>query len=99
MSCYDCNMEYGGDNWIEAVIPDKIWNKIKPDGCGDGCGILCISCIARRLKLGGFRDIPIWLCGTEPLVAMTGDPAWYLGWLRNWDEETGDKFVMGYKKN
>ena len=30
MPCYDCGMDYEGEDWIEAVIPDKIWNKISP---------------------------------------------------------------------
>ncbi len=60
MPCYDCGLEYSDDGWIEAIIPDKIWNKIKPDGCEDGCGLLCITCIARRLnKLGMKKAIGI----------------------------------------
>lgn len=71
--CYDCGLEYGGLGWIEATIPDKIWNKIKPQDCADGCGLLCINCISRRLKRAGFKKVPVWLCGTEPLVAMAGE--------------------------
>ncbi len=81
MRCYDCNMEYGKD-WIEAVIPDKIWNKIKPDSCG----LLCISCISKRLRKSGFKNVPIWLCGMEPLKAMSGDPEDNIELLRNWDQ-------------
>lgn len=73
--CYDCGLLYGKDGWIEAVIPDKVWNAIKPDGCGDGCGILCITCIARRLKIKGIKNVPVWLCGTENLIAREGDPS------------------------
>lgn len=74
MPCYDCGKEYGKDDWIEAIIPDKIWNAIRPDGCAEGGGILCISCIAKRLKRRGYTNVPVWLCGTEPLRAMVGDP-------------------------
>ncbi|MHA1402130.1 MAG: hypothetical protein ACTSQE_17420 [Candidatus Heimdallarchaeaceae archaeon] len=72
LQCYDCGLEYGGDAWIEAIIPDEIWNEISPTGGGGG--ILCISCIAKRIKQKGYKDIPVWLCGTEPLKAMEGDP-------------------------
>jgi hypothetical protein len=76
---------YGGDSWVEAVIPDKVWNKIKPTGCQDGCGILCISCIARRLRILGMKEVPVWLCGTEPLIAMHGDPSDSLEILRTFE--------------
>jgi len=86
MTCYDCGLKYGGDAWIEAIIPDKIWDEISPTG--DQGGILCISCIARRLKQMGYRDIPVWLCGTEPLRAMTGHSDENVDILRNWDRPT-----------
>ena len=88
--CYDCGLKYGSDGWIEAVIPAKIWNKIKPKDCEDGCGILCITCIARRLTILGFRNVPMWFCGTEPLTVTSGDPGvnkLNLDILRNWDQE------------
>jgi hypothetical protein len=83
--CYDCGRPYGDDGWIEAVIPDKVWNRIKPDGCSDGAGLLCINCISDRLSAAGISDVPVWLCGMEPLKAMHGDPGSYLDMLRNWD--------------
>lgn len=85
MSCYDCGLKYGSDGWVEAIIPDKVWNKIKPGECEDGCGILCISCITRRLNILGYRDVPVWLCGMEPLKTMLGNPAEHLDILRGWE--------------
>lgn len=82
--CYDCGLEYGGIGWIEAVIPDNIWNKISPTG--DQGGILCIICIAKRLEEKGLKDIPIWLCGMEPLKAIMGDPADNMDLLRNYEK-------------
>jgi len=82
VGCYDCGLEYGGDAWIEAVIPDKVWEVISPSH--NQGGILCISCIARRLTEYGFKNIPIWLCGTEPLMTQTGGPDEKLEMLRNW---------------
>lgn len=74
VACYDCGLEYGKSSWIEAIIPDKIWDYIRPDGCGQGCGILCISCISRRLNEKKLSNVPVWLCGTEPLTAKTDGP-------------------------
>ena len=85
--CYDCKLEYGGNGWIEAIIPDKIWNKISPIKSNKQGGLLCITCISKRLKLAGFKDVPIWLCGTEPLRVIEGDPGTNLDLLRNWDQE------------
>jgi len=85
VGCYDCGLEYGGDAWIEAIIPDRVWDEIRPDGCEKGCGILCISCIVKRLREKGFRNIPIWLCGTEPIQAIPGSPGDCLPILRYWE--------------
>lgn len=83
--CYDCGLKYGSDGWIEAIVPDKIWNRIKPSECEDGCGILCITCINRRLKVLGLKDIPVWMCGTESLKAQLEDPINDLKTLREFD--------------
>lgn len=85
VGCYDCGLEYEDPAWIEAVIPDKVWNAIRPDGCGEGCGLLCITCISRRLEKKGYKKVPIWLCGTEPLRAMSGKPGDDLNILREWE--------------
>jgi len=71
--CNDCGMVYGSDSWIEAVVADDIWNKIKPTESDDECGILCISCINRRLKILGYDNVPVWFHGTEALTAREGD--------------------------
>lgn len=80
--CYDCGLAYGEFGWIEAIIPDKVWNEISPTN--DEGGILCISCISKRLAEKGYKDIPVWLCGTEPLKAIAGDPSDSLHILQNW---------------
>lgn len=86
-ACYDCGLAYGGIEWIEAIIPDKIWDRIRPEGTSKGNGILCITCIIRRLRRMGFENVPIWLCGTEPVQAISGDPGDSIVILRNWDIE------------
>ena len=86
VGCHDCGLGYDRDAWIEAIIPDKVWDMIRPDGCGKGCGLLCISCISRRLTRMGLKDVPVWLCGIEPLRAMIRDPGENpdIFVLRNW---------------
>jgi len=62
--CYDCGLPYQDDGWIEANIPDEIWKAISPTG--DDGGLLCVTCMARRLKKAGFEDVPVQFCGAEP---------------------------------
>lgn len=85
-ACFDCGIPYGEETWVEAIIPDKIWNDIRPDGSAENCGLLCISCMTGRLTRSGYIGVPVWLCGTEPLVAMPGDPAQNLDILRNYSK-------------
>lgn len=85
VKCFDCGLDYDSKGWIEAIIPDKVWDEIRPEGVEKGCGILCISCIAKRIKERGFETVPIWLCGTESLRAVPGDPGKCLPILRNWE--------------
>lgn len=60
LSCYDCGLIYAGDHWVEAIIPDDIWEKIenlnKPINMGI---ILCINCIAKRCNDLGLKDVPL----------------------------------------
>ena len=87
--CYDCGLDYGDLGWVEAVIPDKVWNEISPTG--NQGGILCITCISRRLVKKGFKNVPVWICGTEPLrPILCGDREdevqTFL--IRNWEPGT-----------
>lgn len=83
--CFDCKMPYGGIGWIEAIIPDKVWNRIRPEGSAKECGLLCIGCISKRLEVKGFKNVPVFLCGTEHLKAFPGPPNNFMDILRHWD--------------
>ena len=90
-TCYDCGKVYGKDDWIEAIIPDKVWEEINPSEHKGG-GILCIACIAKRLIKAGYGregrgNVPVWLCGTEPFLTMPGqiDSLGQIAILRNWE--------------
>ena len=73
VGCYDCGLPYDrAAGWIETSVPDEIWDTIKPTEEGDG--LLCISCIARRCVEAGLENVPVRLCGTEPLVTVDAFP-------------------------
>lgn len=78
VGCDGCGLSYGSDWWIEAIVPDDIWAQISPTK--DSGGLLCIGCIARRLRTLGLTDVPVMLCGTEPLRAASQQEAFNRGW-------------------
>ncbi len=49
--CADCGLPYGGPGWMDVVLPKDIWTRISPDG--EGNGLLCITCMARRCQRQG----------------------------------------------
>lgn len=59
LACEDCGVLYASPSWVEAVIPNELWNKISPRG--NGGGILCINCIAARCVARGLSGVPVML--------------------------------------
>ena len=49
--------------WCDAHIPEDMWVRISPTG-GIG-GVLCITCMARRLVALGINNVPL-LIGSGP---------------------------------
>ena len=47
IACIGCGFSYDDPAWIEAVVSDKVFEKITVSPY-QGAGILCIQCIARR---------------------------------------------------
>jgi hypothetical protein len=70
VACNDCGLEYGAPGWIEAIVPDDIWKIITPNKKHWRGGILCITCISKRCEEHRLENVPILLCGTEPLRAV-----------------------------
>lgn len=66
--CHDCGLIYGDPGWIETHLPQDVWKQIAPTS--EGNGILCINCISRRLAERGFTDVPIVICGMEPITPV-----------------------------
>lgn len=75
--CFDCGLAYGSEGWIECVVPHEVWRTISPRG--DEGGLLCITCIARRLKRRGSDKVPVMLCGTEAIRAPNQEEAFQRG--------------------
>lgn len=56
--CYDCKLDYV--DFPDMIIPDELWEVINPTHLVDvlhqqyeGAGLLCPTCIARRLHHHG----------------------------------------------
>ncbi len=44
--CQECGRQFK----IDINIPDNLWEKIKPEGKPKGSGLLCGSCIIKKLE-------------------------------------------------
>ena len=44
--CQECNQEYK----VDFIVNDELWEQIKPDGKEQGAGLLCGSCIMKRIE-------------------------------------------------
>jgi hypothetical protein len=54
MSCEDCKRPYGDEHGFpDLIIPYDAWKCISPTG--DDGGLLCPSCICKRLHAKGIR--------------------------------------------
>jgi hypothetical protein len=54
--CQGCGRRYR----VDFLVPDSIWERIKPDGKPKGAGLLCGACIAGRMEaLGQFAAIRV----------------------------------------
>lgn len=65
--CYDCGRQYGDEfGFPDLILPDEVWQAIAPDGHGHG--ILCPSCICRRLHLAGIQTTGFFASGPLQVV-------------------------------
>lgn len=66
--CYDCLRRYGDEHGFpDLVIPDWAWKKISPKG-SEG-GLLCPSCICKRLHEAGIKCEGAFMSG--PIKSIT----------------------------
>jgi len=45
-TCQGCSKQY----IVDLIIPDELWERIKPDGKDSGAGLLCGACIMKRIE-------------------------------------------------
>ena len=55
-TCNDCERPYGEEHGFpDLIIPNVYWRQISPRG--DDSGLLCPSCICKRLYHAGIRGV------------------------------------------
>lgn len=50
--CQGCGEQYK----VDLIVPDEVWERIKPEGKPPGAGLLCGACIMARIEAGGDYD-------------------------------------------
>jgi hypothetical protein len=74
--CFDCGRPYGDEHGFpDLVIVNDLWRRISPTG--DDCGVLCPSCICKRLHdigvrqaYGSFMSGPVWAVERPVMEAL-----------------------------
>ena len=59
-TCQECGKKYK----VDLLIPDELWEKIKPDKKPYGAGLLCGMCIMRRIECLNKYDV-LKICKVE----------------------------------
>lgn len=44
--CHQCGTEFK----VDLLIPDILWERIKPEGKSSGAGLLCGACIMSKIE-------------------------------------------------
>lgn len=66
--CYDCGRRYGDEHGFpDLIIETHAWNAISPTG--DGGGLLCPSCICKRLHEQGIKTTGAFMSGPVDTVS------------------------------
>lgn len=45
-TCQGCGEKYA----VDLILPDELWEEIKPEGKPQGAGLLCGRCIMHRIE-------------------------------------------------
>ncbi len=68
MGCQDCERPYGDEHGFpDLIIPYDAWRRISPSG--DDGGLLCPSCICKRLFDAGLTCEGAFMSG--PVISVT----------------------------
>lgn len=80
MSCEDCNRTYGHEHGFpDLIIPSWVWRKISPTG--DLGGLLCPSCICKRLHDAGITCAGAFMSG--PIRTVSPELMETMRWVEN----------------
>ena len=58
--CQKCGKQYK----VDLIVPDKIWNQVRPENKVEGAGLLCGSCIMQKIE--EISDYDYWLLVKMP---------------------------------
>lgn len=73
--CHDCLRRYGHEHGFpDLLIPDWAWERISPKG-NEG-GLLCPSCICKRLHDVGIRCEGAFMSG--PIISVSEQVMWLI---------------------
>lgn len=86
--CHDCDRPYGDEHGFpDLLIPHDIWRQISPTG--DQGGLLCPSCICKRLHDAGIRCLGAFASG--PINAIPYEEMSSLMWNRTTPDEISER--------
>jgi hypothetical protein len=72
VGCYDCGRPYGDEHGFpDLLITFEAWKQISPRGKGSEGGLLCPSCICKRLHDAGIECAGAFMSG--PVRSVTED--------------------------
>lgn len=81
--CHDCLRPYGDEHGFpDLVIPDWAWLKISPKG-NEG-GLLCPSCICKRLNQQEIRCEGAFMSG--PVISVSEQTMWLISRVNNLEQ-------------
>lgn len=70
VGCFDCGRQYGDEfGFPDLIIPFWAWEQISPHG--DDSGLLCPSCICKRLHEAGIKCRGAFMSG--PITSVSQD--------------------------
>lgn len=85
VGCFDCGREYGNEHGFpDLIIPNEIWRRISPTG--DNGGLLCPSCIVKRVAAIGCSNVPAAFM-SGPLKSVDPDLMSTIRWVENLKEQ------------
>jgi hypothetical protein len=73
--CFDCGRRYGDEyGFPDLTLPNEVWKHIAPLDNDEG-GLLCPSCICRRVYLAGIETKAVFTSG--PITSVETIAALY----------------------